>query len=57
MTDQQFFIWRSQLGGLVIRCGGRQLTIRTPWSKLLYSDRQHRSFCGWRFIVRRVEYV
>jgi len=50
---QRWGIWRSIVGGLIVRCPKWQLTIRHPWAHCLFSDRQRLAVMGWRFIVRR----
>jgi hypothetical protein len=45
-------LWRSTLGGVIIRCPLGQLTVRPPGSRCLFSDRQRRPLFGWRFVFR-----
>lgn len=51
---QVWGLWRSPYGGVILRCPAGQLTVRTPRSKCLYSERRRRSLLGFRFIWRKL---
>jgi hypothetical protein len=51
---QKWGVWKSVLGGVILRCPLGQLTIRTPWSDGLFSERDRKAWFGWRFVWRRL---